>query len=192
MWTKEKASAHNKEWMKKNKEKRKAYMKEWMALNRERYNARMKKYHRDHPEKWKAYYLKNREHLRMKGKKWYRENKELVDKKYKDYYEKNKSDMQQRAIKWQKDNPHKANANCRARFARKLHATPSWANDFFIKEIYHLAALRTKIMGFKWHVDHIVPLQSKTVCGLHVEHNLQVIPATQNLSKHNTYWPEMP
>lgn len=76
--------------------------------------------------------------------------------------------------------------------AKRLNATPSWANEFFIKEAYSLARLRSRILGFKWHVDHIVPLRSKVVCGLHVENNLQVIPAIQNCIKQNRFWPEMP
>lgn len=78
------------------------------------------------------------------------------------------------------------------RNAQKLKAHPKWANDFFIEEAYHLAALRTKMLGFKWHVDHIVPLQSKFVCGLHVENNLRVIPGAENLGKGNRHWPGMP
>ena len=73
-----------------------------------------------------------------------------------------------------------------ARRALQKQATPAWANKFFIEEIYHLARLRTKYLGVEYHVDHIVPLQSKEVCGLHVEHNLQIIPAVQNISKSNT------
>ena len=48
------------------------------------------------------------------------------------------------------------------------------------------------MLGFKWEVDHIVPLQSKLVCGLHVHNNLQVITALENIKKHNKVWPDMP
>lgn len=88
--------------------------------------------------------------------------------------------------------PHKVVAWNTRRRASKLQATTAWANDFFIEEIYDLAQLRTKATGYAWHVDHIVPLQGKTVCGLHCEANLQVIPAFDNISKSNRYWPDMP
>ena len=94
--------------------------------------------------------------------------------------------------KWKKNNPHKVRADGMRRIATKLNATPKWANKFFIEEIYDLAQRRTKVMGYPWHVDHIVPLRSKIVCGLHVENNLQVIPANLNQSKNNRHWPDMP
>lgn len=94
--------------------------------------------------------------------------------------------------RWMRENPDKNCAYVGARRARLLRATASWANAFLIEEAYKLAALRTKMLGSEWHVDHIVPLQSKLVCGLHVESNLRVIPAVANLSKHNRHWPDMP
>jgi hypothetical protein len=78
------------------------------------------------------------------------------------------------------------------RRAIKLNATPKWANGFIISEIYNLCRLRSKLLGITFHVDHIVPLQSKLVCGLHVENNLQIISNLENLSKGNHIWIDMP
>lgn len=78
------------------------------------------------------------------------------------------------------------------RRARKLNATPVWANEFFLEEAFHLAKLRTIKLGIRYHVDHIVPLRSNLVCGLHSETNIQVIPATDNIRKSNRTWPQMP
>ena len=68
---------------------------------------------------------------------------------------------------------------------RKAKAMPSFANKFYIEEIYSLARLRTKVTGFQWDVDHIIPLKGEKVCGLHVEWNLRVIPHLENIKKGN-------
>lgn len=68
----------------------------------------------------------------------------------------------------------------------KRNAQPEWAD----KEAIRLVYKKARELGFT--VDHIVPLQSKIVCGLHVWHNLQVIDAELNKIKSNRYWPDMP
>lgn len=73
------------------------------------------------------------------------------------------------------------------RRAAEIQRSPAWANAFFISEAYDLAQRRTVATGTPHHVDHIVPLRGRTVSGLHVENNLQVIPARDNLRKGNRH-----
>lgn len=77
------------------------------------------------------------------------------------------------------------------RRARKKQATPIWADLQRIKEIYKRANRLGKCLGIKVQIDHIVPLQSDFVCGLHVPWNLQILSAKANVEKSNLYWPDM-
>lgn len=70
--------------------------------------------------------------------------------------------------------------------ARELHAVPVWADHAAIRGVYEEMAKR-RAAGEDVHVDHIVPLSHPLVCGLHVEHNLQIIPAKQNATKSNIF-----
>jgi hypothetical protein len=66
------------------------------------------------------------------------------------------------------------------RRAYKLKAVPKWANLEKIKDIYRQC-------GKGYHVDHRIPLQGTNVCGLHVENNLQILKAEDNISKGNRF-----
>ena len=84
------------------------------------------------------------------------------------------------------------NAYNAVRSRAKKEATPKWANKEKIQWFYREARRLTEASGMPYHVDHIVPLNSRKVCGLHNEFNLEVIPARINLQKHNRTWPDMP
>lgn len=126
---------------------------------------------RDYASEYKA----NIEHKRAQAMKYY-------------YADVNKARQKQRER--QKNNLPVFAANQAKRRSAQLQRTPKWITSedlWLIKEVYALAAFRTKLFGFDWHVDHIIPLQGKTVSGLHTIQNLQVIPSTVNIAKHNKY-----
>lgn len=123
----------------------------------------------------KEYYLKNRQSILEKGKT---------------YRDTNKSKMAETRKHWTSRNKDKRRAHVAMRRARKKKATPPWLTTSQKQTIflyYSLAVKLSKINSQDYHVDHIVPLQGENVCGLHVPWNLQVIPATENLSKSNKH-----
>ena len=90
---------------------------------------------------------------------------------------------------WKKNNAARVLANTRKRQTTLISACPSWADHEKIKIIYAVSKFLNNncIYGLKYHVDHIIPLRGKNVCGLHVHNNLQILEATENLRKH-TKW----
>ncbi|WP_192875126.1 HNH endonuclease signature motif containing protein [Pseudomonas syringae] len=63
-------------------------------------------------------------------------------------------------------------------------ATPLWADLAAIEAFYVEARRLTAVTGVPHEVDHIVPIQGKRVCGLHVEVNLQFLTKADNVKKH--------
>ena len=89
---------------------------------------------------------------------------------------------------WRKNNKAKAASYTRERYALKNKAMPAWANKEKIQQYYDFAAYMKWItLGIEYHVDHIVPLKGKNVCGLHTQDNLQILRADQNRIKHNSF-----
>lgn len=140
----------------------------------------------------------NPSQLREASLRWYHNNRDRASTTAAAWKAKNVEKRAEHWKRWYAENrervlaardPAKVAAAVRERQARKLKATPAWANKFFIQEAYRLAALRTRATGVRWVVDHVIPLRSKHVCGLHVEHNLQVTTFSYNARKGNKFTP---
>ena len=136
------------------------------------------------------YYAKNREQALAAAQQWRQENQDRKKAARKAEYERSALAAREAARKYRQDNPAKVNAWSRKHQLAKRKRTPSWLSPddhWLIEQAYELAQLRTKVFGFEWQVDHKLPLQGRLVSGLHVPHNLQVIPAKINRSKSNQY-----
>lgn len=74
-------------------------------------------------------------------------------------------------------------------YLQRWLATPPWLSNEDRKKIrdtYEVASRRHQ------SVNHIVPLSSPIVCGLHVPWNLEIIPLPSNIIKSNHMWPGHP
>ena len=90
--------------------------------------------------------------------------------------------------RWRARNPAKVAAAASRRRAAILKATPSWLNvrqHLEMNYMYEKAAKLREKTGDMYHVDHVVPLRGKNVCGLHVPWNLQLLEDADNWRKGN-------
>ena len=135
----------------------------------------------------KAYKATHRE-LLSSIQRAYRIRHKAADTERKRIYERANVAIKREALRrWRRRHPGAEVAKSSRRRAAQIKATPSWANQSAIKAIYTEAARLTQTTGIPHHVDHIYPLRGLTVCGLHVEHNLQILTKAQNLRKLNKH-----
>ena len=167
--------------------RRRDYMREWAAKNPE-----LKK------QRAAEWYQNNREEIIERVRTNYHKDIDKSRQRGRDYAATHRVEARQRVKNWSEQNPERKRQNDKAwaegnkarshslkakyRAARR-QACPPWVDDAHMARIHEIYKLRRDISertGVVHEVDHIVPLQGKTVCGLHVWWNLRVIPREEN------------
>jgi len=170
-----------------------------------------------HMEYAKAWALRNAERVKALRKANYENNRQINIEKTRAWKKRNPARVlasqrsratingeKNRAARkaWEERNPTAAlesfkryrernRAKIRARLAVSKQGREKrralWANQDAILAIYLQAEIMTRPTGRLHVVDHIIPLQGRTVSGLHVETNLRVVEHHENARKHNAW-----
>jgi hypothetical protein len=114
----------------------------------------------------------------LQAKKDYADNPDRFIARVQNSKSKKANEYKQYQRQYRRENLNLYRFHCAKRWTAKLHATPKWANLEDIK-------LKYEFCPYGLVVDHIVPLQGKRVCGLHVPWNLQYLTKEDNARKYN-------
>ena len=110
-----------------------------------------------------------------RNRQWAETHADSISKQKKKYYLVNKEELK---------------VAKRARYIERRKRIVKWDKELtslVYTEAEDLIQLRKEATGFQWSVDHVIPLKGKTVSGLDVWNNLQVIPLSENKRKYNSY-----
>jgi len=166
-------------WASENPDRTRTNKSAWVAENKDANRSHQRKYRSMHKEvvaksiaNWEA---NNPEKKEAGRKRWRERNREryLLACRY-------------AGRSWRVNNRGAVNAKTARRRAVIHFASVAWADGAAVKAFYDEAVRTTIESGIPHQVDHVVPLQSPFVCGLHNEFNLRVITALENQKKHNS------
>lgn len=158
-------------WQKENSQ----YYKEYWSKNKDKAKEIWTKHNRKKRHLWPEYYAKNKSKI-IAYQEQYRNDPMNQEK------------IRQAKTVYRQENKAHLNALKAAYKASKKGATPDWVDHKVIAKRYDECKLLNDEAGYiKYHVDHIVPIRGKKICGLHVPWNLQVITAKENMQKSNKF-----
>ena len=129
--------------------------------------------------------LPKSEAAKAAGKRYYERNKEAVKARA---AARPAEEKKQHKQKYKDANPELYKALVSVRKRRHRAATPKWVGaeeKKAIRQLYLEAQHLTKLTGERYVVDHIYPLISEEVCGLHALRNLRIMTQAENLIKSN-------
>lgn len=130
----------------------------------------------------------NKDLFRARNRLWSKLNPDKVKIMRDRWKSQNPNRVKEIAHDWYLNNKHKVYAYSSKRRSLKILSTITLSSDlstFVLEEAFDLSRLREKVTNFKWHVDHMIPLQAENTCGLHVWNNFQCLPESMNASKQN-------
>lgn len=141
------------------------------------------------------------QHYRKENKERYKKQKYIWDRTYRqkhdnelkakkhEYYIGNIERLKAKSKEYSQNNKHKLSKHSIRRNYKRYQATPPWyvTEKSKINKLYTKRDELSELWGIQLHVDHIVPIQGKYVCGLHCWDNLQLLEASLNLAKRNKF-----
>lgn len=148
-----------------NREKVLEQSRQWQEANRERVK-----------ERAQQYYLSNRARILEQNRQWRETNSERMKELVREWTDANPERVATNQKRWAEANSGKIRE--KDIFRRVGKRCPPWVDREELALIYAACPKG-------WHVDHIVPLNGRTVCGLHVPWNLQFLTPSDNRRKHN-------
>ena len=134
----------------------------------------------------KQYRADNRDTLLEGKKEWYNDNKERQLANMAAWVKNNRAAFKVIQNRYIGNNRGKFADKEARRRSLKLSAMPKWLNHAEVVEIEYMY-MYNQIMPGNWEVDHIVPLQGESICGLHIPENLQILSAKENRMKSNKF-----
>lgn len=191
--TLEEINARRREHYKQNREKileqQKKYRADPIAKEKKRFYDLTRVGKRRH-KKWSEYTEEDKERQRARQRADYVKHKEKINAKqklYRDSEEGRKKELARHSRYRKTEKGKHLNRRVTARLKhlrRTLEKEMTPLDVFVFNEAYDVRVRREKLFGFKWHIDHIIPV---TKGGTNAYTNIQVVPALWNSRKGNKH-----